>query len=305
MANRHLSRSVVLQTLFEWDFKDKPDQDTGEILTRNVLEFAPGHEDLPFMEGILETIVRKKELIDEIIKKAAPEWPLEKINVVDRNILRLGLAELLFGNHEEVPPKVVINESIELAKTFGGESSSKFINGVLGAVYREMGEPGKDDISKKKIKKDTTPVDPKTLPKEIKSGAVVYTVKDGEILLGLVHDVFGYWTLSRGGVEEGETVHDTAKREIQEEMGLHIEIQDEVGSIEYVASHPTQGKIFKQIIYFLGKTPYTPITLTSEGGLDDARWFTLEEVPKLRMYDNITSVIGNAIKIITEKYALD
>lgn len=305
MANRHLSRSVILQTLFEWDFKQSQADETGPMLVRNAVEFAPGHEDMPFMEGVLETVIRKKEIIDEIIKKAAPEWPLEKINAVDRNILRLGLAELLFGDHSEVPPKVVINESIELAKTFGGESSSKFVNGVLGAVYREMGEPGKDDIVKKKTKKDDTPVDPKTLPKEIKAGAVVYTIVDGEVLLGLVHDVFGYWTLSRGGVESGETTKETAAREIKEEMGLTIVIQDEVGSIEYVASHPTQGKIFKQIIYFLGHTPYTAITLTSEGGLDDAKWFTLEEVPKLRMYDNIASVITNAIKIITEKYVTE
>lgn len=303
MANRHLSRSVILQTLFEWDFKNKPDGDAGDILTRNALEFAPGHEDLPFMEAVVENIIRKKEVIDEIIQKAAPEWPLEKINVVDRNILRLGLSELLFGNHEEVPPKVVINECIELAKTFGGESSSKFINGVLGAVYREMGEPGKDDTNKKKAKKDTTPVDPATLPKEIKAGAVVYAIKDEEIVLGFVHDVFGYWTLSRGGVEEGETSQITAKREIREEMGINIEIQDEVGSIEYVANHPTQGKIFKQIIYFLGRAEFEPLTLTSEGGLDDARWFSLSEVPKLKMYDNIAGVITNAIKVITEKYA--
>jgi NADH pyrophosphatase NudC (nudix superfamily) len=107
----------------------------------------------------------------------------------------------------------------------------------------------------------------------------------------------------RWGVEEGETVHDTAKREIKEEMGLDIQIQDEVGSIEYVASHPTQGKIFKQIIYFLGKSDFGPITLTSEGGLDDARWFALSEIPKLKMYDNIAGVITNAIKVITEKYA--
>lgn len=214
MANRHLSRSVILQTLFEWDFKKALPDETGEMLVRNAEEFAPGHEDMPFMEGVLESVVRKKEIIDEIIAKAAPEWPLDKINAVDRNILRLGLAELLFGDHSQVPPKVVINESIELAKTFGGESSSKFINGVLGAVYREMGEPGKDDTAKKKIKNDA-PVDPATLPKEIKSGAVVYAIQDGEILLGLVHDVFGYWTLSRGGVEECETVKDTAKREIK------------------------------------------------------------------------------------------
>ncbi len=305
MANRHLSRSVILQTLFEWDFKGSPDLEIGDMLLRNSNEYAPGLDDLPFMESIIENIVRKKEVIDEILKKAAPEWPIEKINIVDRNILRLGLAELLFGKHGEVPPKVVINEAIELAKTFGGESSSKFVNGVLGAVYREMGEPGKDQTSKKRIPKDLTPVDPATLPKEVKAGAVVYSIHEDQIMLGLVHDVFGYWTLSRGGVEEGETARDTAIREIKEEMNLDITTEEEVGSIDYVANHPTTGKSLKQIIYFLGKSDFVPVTLTSDGGLDDAKWFTLAEIPKLKMYDNIADIITKAITLLVQKYHAD
>lgn len=302
MANRHLSRSVIIQSLFEWDFKGNPEREIGDILMRNIDEFAPGLDDVPFMEMIVENITRKKEIIDEIIQKAAPEWPIEKINVVDRNILRLGLAELLFGNHEEVPPKVVINEAIELAKSFGGESSSKFINGVLGAVYREMGEPGKDQVTKKKSPRDETPIDPALLPREVKAGAVVYSVDDGVIHLGLVHDVFGYWTLSRGGVEEGETPRETAVREIKEEMNLDIETEEEIGSIDYVANHPTQGKSLKQIVYYLGKSDFVPVTLTSDGGLDDAKWFTLDQIPKLKIYDNIASIISKAVTLLVEKY---
>ena len=134
MANRHLSRSIVLQTLFEWDFKGHQTEGVEEMLERNEGEFAPGNEDLQFMKKILSYVIDKREIIDQIIEKAAPEWPIEKINAVDRNILRMGLGELLFGDHNEVPPKVAINEAIELAKTFGGDSSSRFVNGVLGAV---------------------------------------------------------------------------------------------------------------------------------------------------------------------------
>lgn len=301
MTNRHLSRSVIIQSLFEWDFKNNPDQEVSEIVLRNNTEYAPGNNDMSFINATIDTIIRKKDIIDEIITKAAPEWPIDKINVVDRNILRLGLAELVFGNHEDVPPKVVINEAIELSKTFGGESSSKFINGVLGAVYREMGEPGKDQISKKSFKKEEV-VDPSTLPKEIKAGAVVYAIHENQVYLGLVHDVFGYWTLSRGGVEAGETVEETAIREIKGEMNVDITIEEQVGSIEYVASHPTKGKSLKQIVYFLGKTAYTPIEVSREGGLDDAQWFTLEQIPKLRMYDNIAEIITKAITMLGEKY---
>src|SRR5688572_5794213 len=141
MANRHLSRSIVLQTLFEWDFlpSDKKSEnptplEIKEVLKRNLKEFAPGFEDDIFVFALIDQVLKKRTVIDEIIEKAAPDWPIDKISVVDRNILRIGLTELLFGDRKEVPPKVAINEAIELAKTFGGENSGKFVNGVLGAV---------------------------------------------------------------------------------------------------------------------------------------------------------------------------
>ncbi len=101
---------------------------------------------------MLSGVINKQKIIDEIIEKAAPGWPIDKISAVDRNVLRIGLYELLFGDRKEVPPKVAINEAIELAKSFGGENSSRFVNGVLGGVYKEIGEPGKDDVGKKKQK---------------------------------------------------------------------------------------------------------------------------------------------------------
>jgi len=153
MANRHLSRSIVLQTLFEWDFNEFKD-DAGEILNRDIEEFGPGLNDSPFMAELLSGVTKKKSVIDEIIEKAAPDWPIDKISLVDRNILRIGLYELLFGDRTQVPPKVAINEAIELAKNFGTESSSKFINGVLGTVYRQMVEEGIIKESDKKDKSD-------------------------------------------------------------------------------------------------------------------------------------------------------
>lgn len=139
MASRHLSRSIVMQSLYEWDFSNKK-SDLRTVVERNIKEFGPGLEDESFVWQLITGIIEKMQKIDEIIKKAAPEWPIEQITIVDRNVLRIGLFELLYGNKEEVPPKVAINEAIELAKTFGGESSGKFINGVLGTVYKEIGE---------------------------------------------------------------------------------------------------------------------------------------------------------------------
>jgi len=145
MANRHLSRSIALQTLYEWDFSGGKKAGIEELLKRNTEEFGPGIEDDYFVKELINGVLENKEKIDEIIVKTAPEWPLEQINLIDRNVLRIGIYELLFGKREEVPPKVAINEAIELAKSFGGETSGKFVNGVLGTIYRAIGEPGKEE----------------------------------------------------------------------------------------------------------------------------------------------------------------
>ena len=145
MANRHLSRSIAMQSLYEWDFSGCDNEKLKGITERNIKEFGPGMDDVEFIWQLVNGVAQKIKQLDSIISKSAPQWPIEQITIVDRNVLRLGLYELLFANREEVPPKVAINEAIELAKTFGGESSGKFINGVLGTVYREIGEPGKEE----------------------------------------------------------------------------------------------------------------------------------------------------------------
>ncbi len=300
MANRHLSRSIVLQTLFEWDFaveKTEPEV----MLSRNIEEFGPGLDDASFMGELFLGVVKKKAIIDEIIEKAAPDWPIDKISIVDRNILRIGLYELLFGDRTQVPPKVAINESIELAKSFGGENSSKFINGVLGGVYKEIGEPGKDDVSKKKKMKEFE-TDPAKFPIEKKAGAVIYSTHENNIYFAFVHDVFGYWTLSKGGVEEGEDVEAGAIREIKEELGLKIKIKEILGQNEYIASHPEKGKIRKQVTFFLAEAPYGELVLLNKsGGLDDAKWFPISEITNLKMYDNMIPLLTKAVEILTKE----
>jgi N utilization substance protein B len=139
-----------MQSLYEWDFKGRLQEGLADVVERNIAEFASGLEDTTFIRMLVAGVVQHIDQLDAIISKAAPQWPLEQIAIVDRNVLRVGLFELLFGNRDEVPPKVAINEAIELAKSFGGESSGKFVNGVLGTVYREIGEPGKNDAPKKK-----------------------------------------------------------------------------------------------------------------------------------------------------------
>lgn len=315
MANRHLSRSIVLQTLFEWDFlpaeKKKSDSTSNEIkkaLDRNLKEFAPGLEDDVFVFSLMKEILKKLSVIDEIIEKAAPDWPIDKISIVDRNILRIGLTELLFGDRSQVPPKVAINEAIELAKTFGGENSGKFVNGVLGAVYKEIGEPdkGHQKISNKKknfidSKESKEQIDISKLPVEKKGGALVYAKKDGTFFFALVHDVFGYWTISKGSIEEGESEEEATKREIKEEIGLDIEIEEKLGENEYVATHPSKGKSLKKVVYFLAHSEYKELELEKSGGLDGARWFEMTKVPELRIYNDIIPLISKAVEIISQK----
>jgi len=137
MASRHLSRSIVLQSLYEWDFyKQKPI--LKNIVERNIKDFGPGLEDLDFIWRLVKGIEEHLPQLNKIIEKAAPEWPINQIAMIDRNVLRIGLFELLYADKEEVPPKVAINEAIELAKTFSGPTSGKFVNGVLGTVYKEL-----------------------------------------------------------------------------------------------------------------------------------------------------------------------
>lgn len=304
MANRHLARSVVLQTLFEWDFNGKefPENSNEELtLNRNIEEFAPGLKDISFTMGLFDMVMKKYPVIDEIIEKAAPDWPMDKIAIVDRNVLRIGLAELLFGDRAEVPPKVAINEAIELAKTFGGEKSGKFVNGVLGAVYKELGEPDRDQAGRKRGNTASVEVDPDKLPKEQKAGGVIISEKDGESFVGLVHDVFGYWTLAKGGVEKGETSEEGAIREIKEKTGLDGKIIKLLGENEYVAFHPEKGKLLKQVSYYLVEAPWQEMSLKSSGGLDDAKWFRLSELENINTYDDILPLLAQAIDYITTK----
>ncbi len=137
MATRHLARSIALQSLYEWDFYDK-NPDLTEIVERNIKEFGGGIDEPEFIWRIVKGVVENLDSLDKIITQAAPQWPLSQISIIDRNVLRIGLYELLYADKNEVPEKVAINEAIELSKNFGGANSRKFINGVLGTVYKEM-----------------------------------------------------------------------------------------------------------------------------------------------------------------------
>lgn len=137
MSNRHLARTIALQTLFAWDFNGRKDGDIERLIVDNFANFAPNFDDGGFVKNLVTGVRDHLKEIDPYIIKYATEWPLDQITTVDRNILRLGIFELLYT---ATPPRVVINEAIEVAKSFGGDASGKFVNGVLGALYNDKPE---------------------------------------------------------------------------------------------------------------------------------------------------------------------
>lgn len=308
MSNRHIARSVVVQTLFEGDMQgwiqvpSEHKEDFQNSLERNTEEFALGGKLKDFSSDLLQLTLAKRATLDEIITKAAPEWPLEKIANVDRNILRLGLAELLYGDRTQVPPKVAIDEAIELAKNFGGETSGKFVNGVLGAIYKEMGEPGKFEKRKDKEVTEKKVEDISTLPVERLGGAVVYAKNnDGTVYFALVHDIFGKWTLSKGHLEDGLDIVDATVTRVREELGLPITIEEKLGENEYVAVNPEKKRVRKQVTYYIAQAPFQEIQFANEGGLDDAKWFPIQEIIELPLYPDLMPILSKAAQIILKK----
>lgn len=136
MAQRHLLRTIAMQTLFEQDFHKHKKEKVFNILEKNIKEFAPDAKKTAFAKKLVLRTLKNQKNIDLILRKNAPQWPIDQINILDRNILRLGIYELKFAKN--IPPKVAINEAIELAKQFGGPSSGRFVNGVLGSIYNKM-----------------------------------------------------------------------------------------------------------------------------------------------------------------------
>lgn len=150
-SNRHLGRIVALQSLYEYEFRIQAGDSSvslDEILRRNLERYESAIDDTEFVKDLANGVIKATTELDGKIQPIAPEWPIEQISRIDRSILRLGLYELLYRG-DKVPPKVVINEAVELAKAFGSDNSSKFVNGVLGTAYRTLVEEQSADAETK------------------------------------------------------------------------------------------------------------------------------------------------------------
>ncbi|KKQ27660.1 MAG: N utilization substance protein B-like protein [Candidatus Magasanikbacteria bacterium GW2011_GWC2_37_14] len=137
MANRHLARCITMQSLYEWDFRGQPTAALPAIVEHNLVEFGSGlEEEKKYVMETVDKVVEHQKEIDPIISQYASNWPIEQITIIDRNILRIGIYELKFN--DTIPDRVAINEAIEVAKSYGGPASGKFVNGVLGAIYKDL-----------------------------------------------------------------------------------------------------------------------------------------------------------------------
>jgi N utilization substance protein B len=165
-SNRHLGRIIALQTLYEQDFRQSSNDssfDLDEVMNRNINRYHSMIDDTAFIERLVHGVTKNEKRLDEVLQPVAPEWPVDQIARMDRAVLHIGLYELLY--QADVPPKVVINEAVELAKAFGGDNSSKFINGVLGTVLRQREKDSEAEVKTKKVTKKPAPKPKKKAPK--------------------------------------------------------------------------------------------------------------------------------------------
>jgi N utilization substance protein B len=290
MSNRHLARTVALQSLFQWDFMGQGSE-VSDLVKANWKEFGPDYDDGGFALNLVAGVTAHQAKIDELIVKYAPEWPLEQITNVDRNVLRLGIFELKFDS--QIPPKVAINEAIELAKSFGGESSGKFVNGVLGSIYRDMVAAG-----------ETKPEQPSPAAGAAghltSVGGVVYRrCADGTLQFAVIKDATGRWTFAKGKIDGDENMGEAAKREVMEEMGIgEPVVGPKVGEINITVNEPGKPPRPKTVHYFLMETSSDQIHAEDAPELQDAAWFGTQETWENLGYENARSIFRKALHLL-------
>ena len=286
MANRHLARTLTLQALFLWDFHHG-ENNVDEALEYIIAEFAPDFEEKEFSYNLAHKVIEHQAGSDKLIVRFAPEWPLDQITTMDRNVLRIGVFELKFS--DDIPPKVAINEAIELAKTYGGPSSGKFINGVLGSIYKEMIELGeKQSPESQGIK-------------EISAGGLVYRKTDGVLYFALILDAYGKWTFPKGHVDSVESLEKAAAREISEEIGItELALVAPLGSAELKVHRTGESSFRKLVHYFLFKTDKEKLTVPKVAELTDAKWYPTEEAESQLTYSQNKEMFAKALEYIKE-----
>ncbi len=296
MLTRHSSREISLQSLFNLDSRYNLQEVSLEIqeeVYQNIIDsFHKDTEEDQFSKNIIIGVVKNLKEIDDIIIKTTPDWGIEKTAIIDRNILRLAIYELFFSD-AEVPSRVVINEAIEIAKTFGNKKSFKFISGVLGSIYE------KTDLKEKDIKESDKD---KKIIVEKKVGAMPYYFKDGEVMFLLVHNVFNRWTLPKG-TAEGNNKNEEISLEnvLKEKLNIEGQVGEKIGENEY-RSGSTKTEVNKKFIsyYVFEVTNPNEIKVNENNkGLNNAKWFNLENFNQVEKYDDMKEIINKGVSVVT------
>ncbi len=291
MSNRHLARTIAMQSLFTWDFNGQDDSSLEKVIKSNFDNFAPDFNDNGFVENLVSNVIDNRVDIDKYIVKYATEWPLNQITIVDRNILRIGVYELAIS--EDIPSKVAINEAIEIAKAFGGASSGKFVNGVLGAIYNDL----KDKIEKKKkdLKEEI-----ESAPKQYSAGGIVWHKFEDGLKIALILDAYNRWTFPKGHIEDDEDVKDAVKREVGEELGLKkLKVGEKMGEFEVIVKDPRSTRGPKNISLYLTEARDTELESPQDHESKDAKWVNFDEIESTLGYDQVLE-IWNKTKVLLQ-----
>lgn len=299
MYTRREYRKVVMQSLYEIDMTLAMNiniLDAKVILNRNIKEFLPDSVENEFAINLFTVVMERLITIDEIITKAAPEWPVEKISIVDRNVLRIGLSEMVFGDKNNVPPKVAIDEAIEVAKEFGGESSSKFVNGVLGAVYKELKGDDKSDEGqpKKNLKSNFK-------REEIRVGVLIFSTLEGSDYVLLDSDRFGSFTFVKGEDVTGGDKESFLKSYVSENIGLDIYDIKYLDHNAYISHHPEKGNIHKIVHYHTAVCDFRPAQNLKSESKSNYVWVKIDDLEKTKVYKDLRPMLSMAIDEILKK----
>ena len=281
-SSRRTSRIIALQFLFALEYHKGEDNFDRDALFTSLKEETDGTFDEVFINKIIDGVLNNKQKLDKIIDKASENWGLDKISIINKNIIRIGLYEILFGKEDDVPEIVAINEAIELTRIFSNEGSVRFINGLLGTIYKELREPGKKSHPGVIVKKAV--------------GGLIFIEEEKEKKYLLVYDKFNKWTLPKGSIETKEDESKAVVKKIKEKLDVDVKIEDEIGRNSYLAYDPDEGKVRKEVIYYLMETKSDKVNKNpSYTGISNFSWFTIKEMKELKIYKDIIKILERTL----------
>jgi N utilization substance protein B len=307
MSLRHISRVIVFQTIYCLDSKDCLDLDIENAKTEmskilELLDISEKDLDHEYAVTLIKNILDRRITIDEILQRAAPDWPLYKIHSVDRNILRLSICELLFSPHTEVPMKVAINESIEIAKEYGSENSGKFVNGVLGHIYREICDV--HDIQSQQVMQQEIKNDTSYIVKHM-IGVLLYKTENGQKYFGCIYDIFRHWGACKSEINPEQDLNQNIIRIIKKEFGNIEESQinnvETIGTIDFVTNDKDKKlKVKKQVQYYLVDVDAVIADHISSNGVSKSDWLRIDDkLLELRFYPDFKNILDKAIEKVS------